>query len=223
MPTMAVDPTRGRSVGRDRLCVFARVPALGKVKRRLVPALGETGALAAYLELAEGTLARCSESAVYRSELWLTSNGARHPTVVEWQARFAVSLHEQLGADLGERMLAALTADLAAARRAVVIGTDCPDIDRDYVESAFAGLDTHDVVLGPAHDGGYGLIGIRQPQPELFRDMPWGSDTVCSETLRRAAALGLSVLCLRPVYDVDRPEDWQRYRSLNPAPFRAIE
>lgn len=210
----------GRPV--PRLCIFARVPVLGAVKRRLAPALGEAGALAAYTELAEGTLARCVDPATYRSELWL-SGDPEHPQIRAWCDRYALTVRAQAGSDLGERMRIALEDDLPAGAPAVLVGTDCPDIDGCYVRAAFAALEHHDVVLGPAADGGYGLIGLRRPVPELFRDLSWGSETVCAETLRRARIAGVTAACLPEIYDVDRPEDWLRYRTVNPVPWQGTE
>jgi rSAM/selenodomain-associated transferase 1 len=197
-----------------RLCIFARAPVLGTVKRRLVPALGEAGALAAYTELLEGTLERCVNPRAYRTELWL-SGDPPHSAVDDWCRRFALVVRSQAGADLGERMRVALEDDLGASIRAVLVGADCPDIDRDYVAAAFAALESCDLVLGPAADGGYGLVGLKRPMPELFRDMAWGSATVCAETLDRARQSGATVHCLPEIYDVDRPADWVRYRALN--------
>lgn len=202
-----------------RLCIFARAPEPGRVKRRLAGALGEAGALSAYLELVEGTLARCAQAASYTSELWVSGGDLDHPRILDWLARYPLALHEQTGADLGERMWWALKRGLAAGTAAVLIGTDCPDIDRRYVEQAFEQLASHDLVLGPAEDGGYGLIGLgTRPLPELFGDMPWGEATVLEHTLARARRLGARVALLPTIYDVDRPEDWERYRRLNAGP-----
>lgn len=205
---------------RPRLCIFARVPRAGGVKRRLVPALGEAGALAAHVELVERTLARCVDPRAYRSELWL-SGDADHPQVRDWCRRFPLTVRVQVGADLGERMRRALEDDLRTP--AVLIGTDCPDLDRSYLAAAFAALERHDLVLGPAADGGYGLIGLTRPLPDLFHHMRWGSAEVSGETLRRAGEAGLKAFCLPEIYDVDRPADWVRYRTLNPGSWKATE
>jgi glycosyltransferase A (GT-A) superfamily protein (DUF2064 family) len=111
-----------------------------------------------------------------------------------------------------------LNAELTGSRYCVLIGSDCPDIDADYVMAAFDALAAVDVVIGPAEDGGYGLIGLGRPAPELFEDMRWGDDQVLARTLERAERSGLSVVCLPEIYDVDRIEDWQRYRVSNRAP-----
>jgi len=217
-------PEHGHPAGgsRCRLLIFTRVPRLGTVKRRLVAALGEEGALAAHTELLERTLERCVDPVAYGSELWLSGN-LDDPQVISWRTRYPLSVHEQVGIDLGARMCAALESNLSGGMRAVLIGSDCPDIDRDYVADAFSALLEHDVVLGPAEDGGYGLIGLSRPAPELFSNMLWGNSAVCRETRNRASAIGLSTVCLREIYDVDRPADWVRYQAVNPSPGKATE
>ncbi len=113
----------------------------------------------------------------------------------------------QRGADLGERLAAAL-ADLGAgARRVVLLGADHPDLPPAEVAAAFVALEEADVVLGPTMDGGYYLIGSSRPSPDILAAMPWSSPELLRRTLDRAAALGLTVRATRPWYDVDRPED----------------
>ena len=92
-------------------------------------------------------------------------------------------------------------------RRVVLIGSDCPEITAPVLSSAFSLLTAHDLVLGPARDGGYYLIGLTAPYPELFQDMPWGTDAVLAQTQIRAARLGLRTALLEPLTDIDRPED----------------
>lgn len=190
------------------LCIFARAPVLGQVKQRLAVTLGETAALAAHEELLQGTLDRCLAGAGYRAELWLTS---LEPAVCDHLHRPGLNLRLQQGVELGSRMRWALEEGLASGARMVLIGSDCPDIDRDYVESAFASLVEFPVVLGPAEDGGYGLIGLNRPAPRLFEDMVWGDSRVLDRTLLRAHEAGLEVALLPQVYDVDQLADWQRY------------
>jgi glycosyltransferase A (GT-A) superfamily protein (DUF2064 family) len=98
----------------------------------------------------------------------------------------------------------------AAGLACIVIGTDCPAQTADDLRAAAAQVATHDVVLQPAEDGGYVLIALRTPQPLLFADMPWGSDRVLAATRARAAALGLTCAELRPLPDLDRPDDYER-------------
>jgi hypothetical protein len=129
------------------------------------------------------------------------------------------ALFAQEGGDLGARMLHALSAALAGgAARAAVIGSDVPWLTREAVEAAFAGLEGHDLVLGPSPDGGYYLIALRQAHPGLFADVPWSTPEVLRATRERAARLGLRVRLLPPLPDVDTVEDlrreWGRLRPL---------
>ena len=103
------------------------------------------------------------------------------------------------------------------AERIVIIGTDCPEITPELIRESFDRLATSDLVLGPATDGGYYLIGLRRPAPRLFTDIPWGSQRVLEETLGRARELSYDVSLLKQLSDVDRPEDlavWHRVRRL---------
>jgi uncharacterized protein len=194
------------------LCIFARVPIRGRVKTRLAASLGADAAFAAHVALVEDTLERLGSVAGVVTELWL--DDAPDAVCRSWASRFGLEIRRQQGADLGERMHGALLDGVAAAGRALVVGTDCPLIDAGYVAAAVAALEGADVVLGPAEDGGYGLVGLRCPAPELFRDMPWGSSTVLRATLQAAAAAGLSVKQLPEIWDVDTADAWQRYLAL---------
>lgn len=197
------------------LCIFARTPVLGQVKRRLAPELGDAGALMAHEELLQGVLDRCAGGADYRTELWLTSLSAPWSSSLK---RDDLVMKEQPDGDLGARMQFVLEEGLETGASIVLIGSDCPDIDRDYIVAAFRSLEGFPVVLGPAEDGGYGLVGLNRSVPELFEDMTWGDEKVVSRTLTRAAAAGVDVALLPKIYDVDLPRDWQRYRRSNRAP-----
>jgi rSAM/selenodomain-associated transferase 2/rSAM/selenodomain-associated transferase 1 len=114
----------------------------------------------------------------------------------------------QEGTDLGNRMQRAFSiARSEGFQRTVIIGTDAPRLDLSVLRQAFDSLDRCEVVLGPAWDGGYYLIGLRQPIPELFDSIPWGTSTVLDDTLKRAHAMNLSVALLSPLPDIDRAED----------------
>jgi hypothetical protein len=89
----------------------------------------------------------------------------------------------------------------------VIVGSDCPAQQAAALDAAFAALETHDAVVGPARDGGYWLLGLARSAPELLRDMPWSTDAVCATTLARAAALGLRVARLETLADLDTPAD----------------
>jgi rSAM/selenodomain-associated transferase 1 len=123
-----------------------------------------------------------------------------------------VTVRHQRGADLGERLASAFCELLAGpGDRAVVMGSDCPDLGPAVIGGAFAALDQHDVALGPTRDGGYYLIGLSRPAPGLFEGVSWGTSHVLSQTLERAERLGLRVAGLAVLDDMDTPEDLVRF------------
>lgn len=194
----------------ERLCVFTRYPEPGRTKTRLIPAMG-------------GDAAACLQRAMTAHVLTVASQiGRARGTHVE--VRFeggdpirmsetfgrAFAYRPQGGGDLGDRMQRCVREGLEAGAHSVVIaGSDVPGIDQDILAAAFDGLRTHDLVIGPAADGGYYLIGLRTDVPELFRNMPWGTEHILRETLAVARHRGLSLCTLPTLADVDRPEDLQ--------------
>jgi len=196
-----------------RLCIFARTPQLGAVKRRLAVELGDAAALQAYEVLVEDALARLAVVDGVISELWV--GGEPNDRVEHWARSWNVAVQCQQGDDLGARMLHALTESLAIAPAGLVVGADCQDIDADYIAGALAQLVHADVVLGPAEDGGYGLIGARRSArrglPRLFDDMPWGTGDVLQLTLQRCRGAELHCSLLQEIWDVDTAADWQRF------------
>ena len=122
---------------------------------------------------------------------------------------------EQSGGHLGERLEHAFDDLLAAAAdRAVIFGADCPALDPAVLDQAFDALESHDVALGPARDGGYYLIGLRRRAPELFRDIEWGTSRVFELTRARASRAALTVAALPALDDLDTPEDLLRWIGL---------
>jgi uncharacterized protein len=142
-------------------------------------------------------------------DLFWASDGEPAP---DFAAPGGVAVRRQLGAGLGERLVSAFGQLLAdSADRAVVIGADCPDLEPAAIRRAFAALEQHDLVIGPAHDGGYYLIGLSRPAPALFDQVSWGTDRVCAQTLERADRGGLAVATLEILGDIDTPEDLVRF------------
>lgn len=196
------------------LQIFCKTPQLGRVKTRLMPELSTSEALAAHLELSLRTLRLATSKRLCPVELWCAPT-VEHPFFASVAREYAVRLCQQQGRDLGERMHHALSAALHSYSCAVLIGTDCPSLTEQDIEAAITALD-HDanVVFSPAEDGGYVLVGLNRPNPELFADIPWGSPTVMETTRARLATLGLRSVELAMQWDVDKPEDFARYRRL---------
>ncbi|MCZ6710580.1 MAG: TIGR04282 family arsenosugar biosynthesis glycosyltransferase, partial [Gammaproteobacteria bacterium] len=145
-------------------------------------------------------------------ELWI-AGPLDHAKVVQWSHHWQLPIVAQQGDDLGARMSHAIQTCLDESGRVLVVGTDCPDMTSGYVQQAVTALHNHDLVLGPAEDGGYGLIGLRKPAPSLFENMRWGTDTVLQVTLDRALRIGLSYELLTTIWDVDDAVDWDRFRA----------
>ncbi|WP_374089229.1 TIGR04282 family arsenosugar biosynthesis glycosyltransferase [Methylomicrobium lacus] len=196
------------------LLIFCKTPLLGQVKTRLMSELNAEEALAAHLELSRRILRLATKNRLCPVELWCAPT-LEHPFFAEAARTYGVRLCEQQGRDLGERMHYALIRALCRYRCAVLIGSDCPSLTEDDLEAAINALDkAADAVFSPAEDGGYVLVGLNRPQPELFAAMPWGTSAVMEVTRARLAALGERHVELKPQWDVDTAEDFARYRKL---------
>ena len=206
----------------DALAVFVKEPRPGAVKTRLAAAIGAERAAALYRALAEAEIAATSPGAGEYERLFFFE-GARD-ALQRWLP--AAPLIAQVEGGLGARMAAAFAEAFArGARRVALIGTDVPWLGRGTVLEALRQLDAHDVVPGPAEDGGYFLIALGRPLPALFEAIAWSTPTVLADTLARAAALGLRVHRLASMPDVDTLDDvrrhWDRLGRILPAPLRA--
>jgi rSAM/selenodomain-associated transferase 1 len=198
---------------REEIILFSKYPLPGRVKTRLIPHLGSRKAAGLQKYLTEQALARAGEAASLRpAHLSLWYAGASRRRMKAWLGS-SLPLIPQQGKDLGERMARAfLAAWEQGMQRAVLIGSDCPALSAGLILQGLAELGRHDLVLGPASDGGYYLIGLRRDlAPDtlaaLFKDIPWGGCAVYRETLARAATAGLSFFSLQELHDIDRPED----------------
>ncbi|MBI1283323.1 MAG: DUF2064 domain-containing protein [Thiobacillus sp.] len=203
-----------------RIVVFAKAPQPGRVKTRLIPALGEAGAS----RLAERMLHHTLEAA------WAADIGPVElcidppPGSADWhgfQLPPGVQTSAQGEGDLGARMARAARRSLDSHKRALLIGTDCPQLDAQTLRDAALLLDTHHAVMHPAHDGGYVLLGLSIFHSSLFADMPWGTSQVAALTRERLVALGWRTAIGRTLADIDEPANlihlppgWQRALNL---------
>jgi rSAM/selenodomain-associated transferase 1 len=198
----------------DRDCallIFSKVPEPGSVKTRLIPILGKERAAGFYKSLMEKTLQTCRSAGFSAIELWCYPD-ADHPYFTTCSRRFNAGLQVQRGGDLGERMWCALSEVLKHHRYAIIIGCDCPDLCTQDLITAAAKLEQgYDIVIGPAGDGGYYLLGSNQAHYDLFRGIDWGTATVYSETQVRIRELKLRSYVLQQHWDIDRPEDLEKY------------
>lgn len=202
------------AMNRECLIVFTRYPEPGKAKTRLIPVLGEEGASNLHRQMTEHTLSQVRElqsDRATRVEVYFT--GGDQQLMEDWLGADIIYQAQGEG-DLGQRMKSAFQTAFAAGMEGVaIVGTDCPDLDVKIMAQAFEQLNGHDLVLGPAMDGGYYLIGLRRVIPELFMGINWGTSEVREKTVAIAISLGLSVAFLPLLADIDRPEDLAKVTS----------
>jgi uncharacterized protein len=200
----------GVDPGTTCIIVFARAPQPGAVKTRLIPLLGPEGAAALHARLVKHTLATVRTAALGAVELHCAPD-CDDDFFRFCSNRYHVGLVAQANGDLGARMAAAVSAALAVHLRVLLIGSDCPALTARHLRQANqALLDGAAAVLVPAEDGGYVLLGLTRSDKRLFEGIAWGSDTVLADTRARLRALGWRSHELEPLWDVDRPEDYQR-------------
>ena len=197
----------------ERLIVFLKAPQPGAVKTRLAESVGAAVACDAYRALV-GTLLEGIASLDAVELRFAPDNAAQE--IQPWQ-RAGWSVAPQGHGDLGARLQRAFAeAFRHGGQRVVIIGSDCPEVSVQDVRAAWRALRSNDVVLGPAADGGYWLVGLREPQPSLFATIPWSTEKVLPETLERARAAGLDLALLRELSDVDTVADWNRFLARAP-------
>lgn len=188
------------------IALMARAPAPGRAKTRLIPRLGARGAARLHASLVRRALGEIAASGM-AAMLWCAPD-CLDPFFESCAQDFGVALRNQCDGDLGRRM--AHIFEMAQAP-VLLMGSDCPSIDATLLRACAGALaDGADAVFLPAEDGGYGLVGLSRPNPEIFVDMAWGTDAVMAETRRRLAAHGVVVAEPAIVWDVDRPEDVDR-------------
>lgn len=189
--------------GKNQLILFVRNPELGKVKTRLAASVGPEMALEIYIHLLQHTKSITQELAVDKVVYYAD----RVEEEDMWPTQVYAKKLQPVG-DLGEKMLAAFTAAFSGGYTSVVIiGSDCLQLTTQFIEQAFEKLQDHDVVLGPALDGGYYLLGMNKLYPELFQNKQWSTEHVFPETFSDIERLHLSYYLLPHLSDVDHVED----------------
>lgn len=189
---------------RSILLIFIRNPVLGKVKTRLASSVGDAEALRVYQLLLERTRRAASG---FGGERWLFYSDFVPAGADAWPGDLFQKYPQAAGA-LGERLEAAFhQAFEAGAGKVLVIGSDCPALDAALLEQAEQALDAADVVIGPTFDGGYYLLGLRQPSYALFQDIAWSTELVRAQTEAKAQAAGLRVALLPTLADIDTEAD----------------
>lgn len=202
------------------LMIFCKAPVAGQVKTRMMPELTADAAVKVHIELSERTMQVATEKRLCPVQLWCTPS-TDHAFFIDSAAAYRLALRQQQGADLGERMHYAFTTALGEFSKALIIGCDCPSLTSEDLETAISALNSDSgIVLAPAEDGGYVLIGLNRPQPGLFGKMPWGTEKVLDQTRARIAATGQRCLELKVQWDLDTYEDLLRYKKMTESAYR---
>jgi rSAM/selenodomain-associated transferase 1 len=191
--------------------LFAKAPRPGRVKTRLVPPLTHEEAAAFARLCLEETLRRFPDSVPARWTLFL--DGPPEAWLSEIAAARGVVIRSQGEGDLGERLARAFRGVLGESDRAVMIGSDSPTLDPAWIASALARLESADVVLGPARDGGCWLIGARRDPGTMLEEIAWSSSLVCDSIRERARGAGATLAMLPEWYDLDEASDLERAAS----------
>ena len=173
------------------LIQFAKSPVPGQVKTRMLPALNAEQACALHQELLEWTCDTLCDSGLGEIELWV-SGDPEHQTFKRCLNQGVSCIQLQSGADLGARMCHALADGLARYQRVILVGSDCPAINRSYLSGAIRALASNSVVLGPANDGGYVLVGMTELCSEMFEGIEWGQNTVWADTVKILQGLSIN-------------------------------
>lgn len=198
---------------RQKLIIFTRYPAAGRTKTRLIPVLGPEGAAHLQRTMTQGivhTVKEMAKGSCLHIEVCYT--GGSLQLMQEWLGK-DIDYNVQHGDDLGQRMYNAFAnASQKGAEMALIIGSDCPELDRSVILEAMAALNKHQLVIGPSTDGGYYLIGAKCDLPAeavsyLLADIAWGTPGVFQETLDRARKIGLQTALLKELNDIDLPSD----------------
>jgi rSAM/selenodomain-associated transferase 1 len=192
------------------LAVFVRPPHPGKTKTRLVPALGDQGAVDLYRAFVQDTIQTVLAADCFDITVWVAGD-PEDPSLEGLVAD--LPRRAQSKGDLGVRMAQTLETHIAHAGRGLIIGSDAPTLPESVLRAGLDALDRHDLVLGPSADGGYYLIGARGRVPRVFEGIAWSTPSVLTETLSRARSAGLTVALLPPFYDVDTPDDLRLLRT----------
>lgn len=196
-----------------RLLILSKAPDPGTVKTRLIPLLGAIGAARLYATMLHACIDRLVAAALCPVDLWCAPTTS-HPFFIDCRQHYGMALQQQVEGDLGQRMAHALETALSQCGYAMIVGADCPGLAVADIEEGLQALERGvDVVLGPALDGGYYLVGMRHSHPFLFEDMPWGSPDVLQLTESRLRARKASWHRLAPRRDLDTPEDYMALRE----------
>jgi len=195
-----------------RLLVMTKSPEPGKVKTRMQPHLTQQESVDLHIALTRYALSQWQSVALCPIDIWLGGDREKfHDHIIAEDEKYKqLKIYPQVNGDLGNRMSAAVNTIFSdpATKGIILVGTDCPFIDKGYLEQALLSLHNgHDVVIGPAYDGGYVLLGMNNYYPELFVNIDWGNENVFADTVSRITSVLLNYSVLKKQHDIDTKED----------------
>lgn len=196
------------------ILVFAKAPVEGTVNTRLIPDIGVTAATRLQYDLILDRLSMLTVASLCDVRL-MCAPAQQESFFIQCKTDYPITLFDQIGEDLGERMFAGVVAALQKYKYCIVIGTDAPALDAEMIRHAIDELhDSSDVVIVPAEDGGYVLMAMREASDFLFRNISWGSSEVMQQTMDSLDENNVSFKAMDVCWDIDRLEDYQRYLKM---------
>ena len=193
------------------IIIFTKNPVEGHVKTRLIPEWGTEGALHLYKDILKKTIESVKQSEIDHIYIYCTPD-LENPYLQFCSRQYEIDLVLQRGSNLGERMNNAFVEILNQYSHAIIVGCDCPELNSQDINIANEKLKNEfDIVIGPAEDGGYYLIGMHEPHPEVFENINWGCDSVLDDTRNHISSNDLKSFELEQKWDLDMPDDVHRY------------
>lgn len=186
--------------------IFAKAAIAGAVKTRLARDLGDVAALKIHRRMCEHVVEQACAAGADAVEIWAALDAAD-----PFLHGFGLHVHEQQGRELGTRLDFAIRHGLARHARVVIVGADVYSLHAAYLQQALKALQNCEIVIGPALDGGYVLVGASRSLPVVFDDIPWGTGEVMGATLERLLSSMISFELLPERWDIDTLEDIQRH------------
>jgi uncharacterized protein len=202
--------------------VFAKAPIAGQVKTRLIPALGQADATTLFKHMVEHAIRAAVHAESVDVQLWCSPD-THHLFFNELAEKFPITLHQQVGIDLGFRMESAFKAVLQQYHNVIIVGTDCPDIKTEDYYHVIELLNEHDVVITPALDGGYVLLALKRLPDGLFKGILWGGSAVYHQTISRLNDANCPWKSTSPMRDIDRLDDVRYLKSVSSCSYCSLE
>ncbi|MEP3389512.1 MAG: TIGR04282 family arsenosugar biosynthesis glycosyltransferase [Reichenbachiella sp.] len=193
-------------MSKEALIIFAKNPELGEVKTRLAKAVGDEAALDIYYQLLAYTQEQTAKAQIDLI-VYYTTHIDEKDNWINTQKKL------QCDGDLGNKMAQAISSELEKYEKVCIIGTDCAQLKSFHIQGAFQKLEEHDIVIGPANDGGYYLLGMKSFEPSLFEGIDWSTDKVFSQTIKAISLLNRNYAQLPELIDVDTIEDWNKVQE----------